>query len=232
MGQTDDKLKGLSYQGLTHLQTYSGPSLDQYRQAIRDNTQRLYQQLPEESIYYEGSYNPMQVSKIDSETVFLDIKFPNYPIFANACREFLTIFAQLNNLPLASRGGFGFVNSNFTLIDSTTIRFTPGLESRELLDRYSEFFNDLQSIINMALDLQKLKKQEWLQEIKNAENQIAENEDQLSHPQSIKDIQKINLQLVESRQSLKSIQNHPPSFDMLLSRLVSDEIFDRMFGKA
>ena len=73
----EDQLKGLCYQGLTHLQKYCGQSLDAFRKGIMENTQMLYNKLKSNAIYREGSKNPLQVSQIrDNRLFFLDFKFP------------------------------------------------------------------------------------------------------------------------------------------------------------
>lgn len=43
-------------------------------------------------------------------------------------------------MPLSSRAGFGFANGNIILIDGRSLRFTPGLESDELLRHYQAAF--------------------------------------------------------------------------------------------
>lgn len=149
MDHPDDQLKGLSYQGLTHLQKYVGSSLDDYRRAIMENTDKFYQGLPSKAIYHEGNTNPMQISKMeDKRKLIVDIKFPDYPATANAFNANLKYFAETEKLPFGTRPSFGFAVFNFTLIGGKKVRITPGLESPKTLARYQQFFTDVQKAID------------------------------------------------------------------------------------
>lgn len=153
MDRPEDQLKGLSYQGLAHLQKHGGANLDNYRLAIMENTQKIYQGIPEKAIYREGLTNPMQVSKIDDDRiVFLDIKFPNYPSSATAFKKAITKFATLEKLPFTKRPSFGFANTNFTVIEGKKFRLNPGLESEETVEKYRQFFIAVQALIDDTLN--------------------------------------------------------------------------------
>ena len=81
----------------------------------------------------------MQISSInDKNIVFLDIKFPDYPRVADM---FLTLFKQWTEnrgLPMTERASFGFIQSNFTVINKNSFRLNPGLENEEMLKKYAE----------------------------------------------------------------------------------------------
>lgn len=149
MNEPADQLTGLSYQGVAHLQKYGGRHLDLYRQGIMENTHKLYNKLPSAAIYYEGTQNPMQISKIeDKKLFFLDIKFPLHKKAAEAFKERLREFAMEENLPLTTRPSFGFANTNVTSIDKEKFRLTPGLDSIQTLERYAVFFKAIQDTID------------------------------------------------------------------------------------
>ena len=126
MNAPDDQLKGLSYQGLTHLQKYCENSLDKYREEIMKNTRKLYEMLPKEAIYTPGTKNPMQISRInDNRLFFIDVKFPNCPKTLMAFRDAMLRFSKEKGLPFTIRLSFGFANVNLTVIDEKNSGFVP-----------------------------------------------------------------------------------------------------------
>ena len=149
----DDQLGGLSYQGLAHLQSCSGDSIDKYREAIMANTQSLYEKLPRKAIYEEGTKNPLQISKIeDKRLVFLDIKMPNYPKLYEAMKTRLGTLAYEENLPFTNRSSFGFPTTNLTIIQQTKMRLNPGLDGEKTLNRYAAFFTAVQEAIEKVIN--------------------------------------------------------------------------------
>jgi hypothetical protein len=152
MNDSEDQLRGLSYQGLAHLQRTGGSNLDAYRQGIMENTRKLYQQLPQEAIYHQGTKNLMQISQIDDENpVFLDIKFPGYAKTAVAFGKGLKDFARKERLPYTSRASFGFMTTNYVAIRGTKFRLNPGLDSDKTLSRYAAFFHAVQQTIQEVM---------------------------------------------------------------------------------
>lgn len=151
MDLPEDQLEGLSYQGLTHLQKYSGSLRDCYREEIMENTQKLYQMLPEEALFQEGTTNPMQISAIHDERIFfLDIKFPGHPKTMEAFQKLFVQYAQDNKLPLTSRPSFSFINSSLTQMASShgsKLRMNVGLEKVEILKSYAKFFRKVQKAL-------------------------------------------------------------------------------------
>lgn len=177
MNDPDDQLRGLSYQGLTHLQRCCGTKIDDYRQAINDNTKRLYQSLPKEAVFQKGTKNPMQISAMkDDKLPFIDIKFPNYPLLADNFDSLLQNYADLNRLLLTRRSSFGFVNTNFTVIideDGTKkFRLNPGLESKETIAKYAEFFCRLQKAISIGVNQSAQYQEELEKRLEAAEVQL------------------------------------------------------------
>ena len=149
MNLPEDQLKGLNYQGLTHLQRYASFSIDAFRQGVMDNTQKLYRLLPPKAIYHQGSHNPMQMSQIlDPQIFFLDIKFPHYPKSAEAFIRRLLQFTAQEKLFFTTRPSFSFMNTNMTVIDGKKMRFSLGLEDEKTLQRYADFFRSVQSAID------------------------------------------------------------------------------------
>jgi hypothetical protein len=145
MALPEDQLGGLCYQGLAHLQTYGAAYSDKYRQGIMDNTQRLYQSLPPAMIYKEGNQNPLQISAInDHRSVFLDVKSPKSPQIAKAFWSRLNQFALEEQLPVTRRPSFGFPTTNLTRISGTKFRINPGLDDASSINRYTEFFHNIQ----------------------------------------------------------------------------------------
>jgi hypothetical protein len=152
MKHKDDQLKGLNYQGLTHIQKYSGPFLDMFRKALMDNTHKLFQNISKEAIYREGSQNPLQISKLeDDQLFFLDIKFPKYPKTAESFRKALLKFAKQRGLPFTTRASFGFLFTNLARIDGQKLRLCAGLEGENILNQYSTFINEVQRVIEEVL---------------------------------------------------------------------------------
>jgi hypothetical protein len=153
MDAPEDQLRGLSYQGMAHLEKYGSAWIEEYRKKIMENTHKLYDQLPEEAIYKEGTANPLQISKIDDERlVFLDIKFPDHPKVDHAFRRALRLFIEREKLPVSFRSSFGFATSNCIIISDIFIRFNPGLEDDATLQKYALFFQKIQEAIDQALE--------------------------------------------------------------------------------
>lgn len=153
MDLPEDQLQGISYQGLAHLHKYSGNSLEEYRQEIMKNTRRLYRKLPREAIYHKGTTNPMQISKIkDDRLFFLDIKFPDHPKTGQLFKDFLLNFAKAEKLPFTIRSSFGFINTNFTVIEGNKFRLSLGLDGKESLKSYTYFFKVFQDNLIKALE--------------------------------------------------------------------------------
>lgn len=152
MDHPQDQLRGLSFQGIAHLQKYGSVQIDRYREAIMKNTAKLYAKLPAESIYTDGTENPMQISKIeDNRLVFLDIKFPNYPNLSDAFKMRLQSFTRNEKLPFTTRPSFGFSTTNFTIIRSKKFRLNPGLDDEKTLERYAKFFQAVQNEITIGM---------------------------------------------------------------------------------
>ncbi|CRX38982.1 hypothetical protein [Estrella lausannensis] len=152
MDDPQDQLTDINYQGLTHMQTHGGDSIDKYRQGIMENTQRLYSMLPEKAVYQEGTHNLMQISRIEDErVVFLDIKFPKLPKAAEAFESRLKEFALQEGLPFTTRASFGFANTNFTSIGDEKKRLNPGLEDPRQLERYAAFFEAAQKTVESVM---------------------------------------------------------------------------------
>jgi hypothetical protein len=156
MEDKDDQLTDLSYQGLSHLQTHAGDPIENYRKGIMDNTQKLYNMLPKETIHSRGyelirTPSPMQISGItDNRLVFLDVKFPEYPLLNEAFFHRWSSFAEENQLFSTGRPSFGFDNTNITLIRTDTgskMRITPGLEGEKKLEEYAKFFRSIHTAL-------------------------------------------------------------------------------------
>lgn len=149
MDAPEDQLRNLCFQSLAHLQKNAGSTLDLFRRGIIENAHLLYSLLPKESIYYAGSKNPLQISRMEDDRLFyLDIKFPEYPKALYAFGECLRKFAEVKKLPLTMRASFGFINSSFVIIDGKKCRLSIGLESRNMIEQYGVFFHKLQDVIN------------------------------------------------------------------------------------
>ena len=152
LADPSDQLRGLSYQGLTHLNLHGSEAIENYRMAIMNNLQLLYSQLPPEAIWQADSLNPMQISEIlDKEVVFLDIKFPKTPGISKFFLKKMTEFALAKGLTLTSRASFGFITSNIVSISEGKLRFTPGLDSEESLTKYADFFLAVQQTLVTTL---------------------------------------------------------------------------------
>lgn len=148
-----DQLRGLSYQGLAHLQAHSKGSLDKYRLLLMQNTHTLYDMMPREAIFQEGKEMPMQISKMqDERSVFLDIKFPRYNHTGSIAMGKLQAFVESKKLPFTSRASFGFATTNFSSVDGLTYRINPGLDDEKTLQLYAAFFNTVQKIITDCMD--------------------------------------------------------------------------------
>jgi hypothetical protein len=156
MGEKDDQLTDLSYQGLSHLQTHAGDHIENYRKGIMDNTQKLYNMLPKEIIHSRGDQlartpSPMQISEItDKRLVFLDVKFPGHPFLNEAFFHRWSSSAQENQLFSTARSSFGFDNTNVTLIHADTgskMRVNPGLEGEKKLEEYAKFIRSIHTAL-------------------------------------------------------------------------------------
>jgi hypothetical protein len=165
MDDLQDQQRGLSYQGLTHLHLHAGDLMDKYRLGIMENTQKLYAMLPKKAVYHKGTTNPLQISAIkDKKSVFLDIKFPEFPSAKQAFYNQFIKYIERENILLTTRGSFGFSNTNFTVIDNENLRLNLGLDSDKTIDLYGQFFKKIQTAIELAeietaQDLEILKQQ-------------------------------------------------------------------------
>lgn len=154
MDNAEDQLKGLSYQGLAHLQKYSGTGLDEYRQAIMENTQALYRQLPEE--IQNGTSKGLCISKMHEKQIFLDIKTriknnKKLPEVEDHIGECLLAFINKHDLPLLQRASFGFSISNIVHVKQSLMRFTPGLEDEKSITLYATFFQELHNCLTEGI---------------------------------------------------------------------------------
>ena len=144
MNREDDRQKGLSYQGLTHLQACGGDSMDQMRLLLMENTKRLYDGLPKGIIAEEGEVKPVEIAEMnDYRSVFLDIKTGgNEKIMFALCNKIIE-FARDQEITLLCKGSFGFPMSNLVIIGNTKMRINPGLEDPETIDKLAGFFTIL-----------------------------------------------------------------------------------------
>lgn len=151
MEDPDDQLGGLSYQGMAHLQTHSGDTPDQYRQAIMQNTALFYKNLPSEMKGKIG--NPVQISTMnDDRLVFLDIKTEHpHPQFVRYVSLAITELGKKAGLPITVRASFGFAMTNLIGITHSGTRITPGLEKEEDIIAHAKVFQKIQDMMNIGL---------------------------------------------------------------------------------
>ena len=153
MALPEDRLKGLSFQGLSHAATSAPDDMDEYRMALMENTKRFYNGLLPGMIWSADSTSAMEVARTDDpNAVFLDIKFPGNSQAADAFYNKFKEFASLEKLPLTSRGSFGFATTNLNLIGGEKMRLTPGLDGPEVQDLYIDFFNAVYKRANAAAE--------------------------------------------------------------------------------
>lgn len=150
MNVVEDQLTGLSYQGVAHLQKWGGSSLDDYRSAVMENNHKLYNKLPPQAIYKEGSKNLYQVARIeDKRTMFLDIIFnPSHEKFRQEWIWRFMKMAKEEQIPIPCRDSFGFMTTNLVILqdeDNLKIRLTVGLDSEKTIDRFAAFFHAVQN---------------------------------------------------------------------------------------
>lgn len=149
MNHPDNQLRGLNYQGLTHIQKYAGHMVDQFRKLVVENTRCLYDQLPREMIFEEGSDNPLQISKMeDRELFFLDLKFPHYPETRTAFIRTLYRLALENRFPLTIRTSFPFMISSFTMMSGDKLRLNVGLDGVTTLNIFVTCFREIQRVMS------------------------------------------------------------------------------------
>jgi hypothetical protein len=153
MNDKDDQLKGLSYQGVTHIQKYG--NADAYRKAVVANTMKLYGMLPKEMIYSKDSKSLMQISKIEDDSeCFLEVKIPTKPGCALEVARYFFEFALHKNLVITNRSSFGFMITNISAIRIAGLqqfRINPGLESEETLAKYAYFLKKTYDRIEEAV---------------------------------------------------------------------------------
>ncbi|MBF0205351.1 MAG: hypothetical protein HQK53_00535 [Oligoflexia bacterium] len=139
----EEQLKGLSYQGLTHLEKYGRDDINRYRRAIVDNTRQLYSKLPTAAIFSENSsrYNSFQISKNDDpQSAFLDLKFRSKEV-RDAINKSIREYFKQNGLSLTNRGSYGFQTTNvISIAGHSLLRITPGLDSGESIDKMAKYF--------------------------------------------------------------------------------------------
>lgn len=175
MSLQEDQLKGLNYQGLTHLQTFAKAHIAAFRKAVMQNTQKLYAKLPTEMIFFPETQNPMQISQIqDDDIFFLDIKFPHYPKTHQAFLTRLCQFVEEEKLFFTSRPSFSFINTNLTLINGK-IRFSLGLEDEKTLERYAAFMHATQSIIDQVKEMNQSHEEDTKEQIETKDTILAQS---------------------------------------------------------
>lgn len=152
MNKKGDQLQGVNYQGLCHLNSCAAKEIEAYRQAIMDNANDLYKLMPEKCKDQSGIIQIAQVN--DDKLGFLDFKFhQDFPEMASCMVSSFRKYCHVNHLPLTTRASFGFPNSNIVLIDrqiGKLCRLSVGLENRETLRMYSDYFNEVQKVIDKA----------------------------------------------------------------------------------
>lgn len=153
MDLPEDQLSGLSYQGVTHLETYAEDFQDKYRLGIMENTQLLYKMLPKEMISGPKNNNPIQISQIhDSRIVFLDIKSPEHTNLAKEVGSALLRMSKRDRVLITNRSSFGFPNTNYTIINGQGVRLNPGLEDDKTIEKIAAYFRTIQETITKALE--------------------------------------------------------------------------------
>ncbi len=148
MNHPRDQLKGLNYDGLTHLEKYASEEIEQFRKAVMENTWQLFNMLPKEMVASHENHNPIQVSRIDDKgQILLDLKFAT-PEIKNDFFKYLDRYTRAHKLACMMRPSFSFMYTTYIMIGNAKSRITPGLEGKRDLALYGEFFRSIQDMIN------------------------------------------------------------------------------------
>ncbi len=143
----DDCLRGLSYQGMTHLQVCG--DRDKYRLAIMENTKKIYDMLPPEMIANEIEPKLFEIGKIDDDRqVFLDIKVGEDQDLLYAIARKICQMARKAKIPLLTKPSFSFPITNITIMGSK-LRINPGLEGEENLRFFAECLMKLHKHVDL-----------------------------------------------------------------------------------
>lgn len=155
MKQPGNQLKGSYYQGLCHLHKCAWDQIEEYRQAIIENTAKLYEMLPPEALASDERFDVLRVCDMtDGKNVFLDFKFnPKFNELSPLFVSYFKNYCKDNNLPLTMRASFGFPNSNLVRITSEKnekVRLNVGIEDEKILSLYAAFFKEFQGVLETA----------------------------------------------------------------------------------
>lgn len=160
MNHKDDQLKGISYQGLTHLQIHGKRGIDEYKKSVISNTQLLYKIIPQDMIESDKNKRLITFSKKnDSFTPFLALNIKHDDL-VQPFNDALDAYIKSENLLYTTRDSYGFMNMNKSEIeksDGAILRFCPGLESPEHIEKYAKFFYMIREILDSSESITEIK---------------------------------------------------------------------------
>jgi hypothetical protein len=152
MARPEDQLDGLSYQGITHLQTCFDGMIDKYKLTVMENTRDLYDSIPQKMRADPNNKNLIQIAiNNDENSVFLDIRAIGLKSIPPEITMALHKMSLKHNILFTFRASFGFANTTAVMIEDDKIRLNPGLESPEQMAHYKNFFFELQEIAEEVL---------------------------------------------------------------------------------
>lgn len=159
-------------QGMLHMQTYCGASLDEYRKTIMDGHARLLGQkdspakLPDRlvSAAVNGGNDVLLIApNSDANAVFLDLRSPlglSDPEATEEDNGFYTALMgrmkhllSVSGLAYGDRPSFGFPHVNISTIGGTKLRITLGLESEAELGRIRDCLVLVEKLGSQARDV-------------------------------------------------------------------------------
>ncbi|MBA2728943.1 MAG: ankyrin repeat domain-containing protein [Parachlamydiaceae bacterium] len=152
MADPQDQLDGLSYQGIAHLQSCLGNTINKYKLAVMDNTRDLHNSIPQKMKAGPNNNNLIQITpNNDENSVFLDIRAKGFrsvpPVIVMALHK----MSIQQGILFTYRVSFGFPNTTALMIGDDIVRLNPGLESPDQLKHYKKFLVELQEIVEKIL---------------------------------------------------------------------------------
>lgn len=150
LSEKQDRLMGINYQGICHLQNCAAEYIFKYQNAINENAALLYKKLPKSAIVDANGI--VRISKVkDDKIPYLDIKIDKeFDRFQEVFRKQFVKYCNFKKLPLTQRASFGFANANYIEIrrdNELTMRLNVGLETPEMLNEYAKYFHEVESVI-------------------------------------------------------------------------------------
>lgn len=151
LANSKNQLKGLNYQGLTHLLTCAKDSIQLYTKASIENTKILFQKLPP-NLIYDKKFAQRNITTISQNIgdggFFIDLRCNVTFEIRKHFKRYFKYFCVDKNLSISSRESFGFLHTNLMDVGNDRVRISIGLEGINSIENYAKFFHIFSKALN------------------------------------------------------------------------------------